>query len=333
MELIFDLGPISLKKPLIRLLKSVETKPEINNSFLFGNFSKNKQLDFSKFLLEKMGCDFRYARLDISEHPFTINFHPTDVRLTTAIQQSSLMYNIFSTIHEGGHGLYDLGLPKKLFGSPICEPVSVGIHESQSRLWETCLGHGLPFWQYFFPILKEKFPKLKNVSLKQFYAGINKVNPGPVRVEADEVTYNLHIIIRFEIEKALIEGSLSPKDVPEVWNDKMRQYLNVDIKNDSKGCLQDIHWSLGYFGYFPTYTLGNLFAAQLFTTIKKQTPDWEKTILKGDLLFLKEWLHKNIYQYGKRYSSKALIKKATGQNLTSKYFVKYLQDKYRGIYK
>jgi carboxypeptidase Taq len=196
-------------------------------------------------------------------------------------------------------------------------------------LWETQLGQSLPFWQYFFPLLKKEFPDaLGKISLKQFYAAINKVEPGPIRIEADEVTYNLHIIIRFEIEKALIDGTLAVKDLPEVWNSKMKQYLNVVVKNNAEGCLQDIHWSMGAFGYFPTYTLGNLYAAQLFATLKKQHPNWEKEVVQGDLMFIKQWLSKNIYQYGKRYSSRALIKKITGEQLTANYFIKYLHNKY-----
>ncbi len=323
-----------LKEPLVNLLKLIAAKPKPNDGYLFGSFAKDKQLSFSKLLLEKMGFDLSCGRLDLSAHPSTIGLHPTDVRLTTAIHPSSLMSNIYSTIHEVGHGLYELGLPKDLYGSPLCETISLGVHESQSRLWEAQLGHGLPFWQYFFPELKKEFPSvLETISLEQFYTAINKVIPGAIRTEADEISYNLHIILRFEIEKSLIEGTLAINDIPEAWNSKMQQYLNVKVKNNAEGCLQDIHWSMGAFGYFPTYTLGNLYAAQLFATIKKQYPNWKNKVAQGSFMFIKEWLNTNIFRYGKRYSSQELVKKATDNQLAVSCFIKYLYDKYKKIYK
>ncbi|MFA6420587.1 MAG: carboxypeptidase M32 [archaeon] len=321
---------LSIKEPLMNLLALAAKKPKVNDDFLFGSFNKDKQLGLSHLLLKKMGYDLNCGRLDLTIHPFTINFHPTDVRLATAIHPLSLMSNIFATIHEAGHGIYELGLPKEQFGSPLCEAISSGVHESQSRLWETQLGQCLPFWHYFFPLLKKEFPRaLNKVTLKKFLAAINKVTPGPIRIEADEVSYNLHIILRFEIEKALIEGTLLVKDLPEVWNSKMKEYLNVVVKNNVEGCLQDIHWSMGAFGYFPTYALGNLYAAQFFETFKKQHPNWEKEVASGNLIPIKQWLHKNIYQYGKLYSSQALIKKITGSKLTTSYFIEHLYARYQ----
>jgi carboxypeptidase Taq len=328
-ELLFSV----MKPAMLNFLRRIIAKPKINNNYLYGSFSKNKQLDFSHLVLKKIGYDFESGRLDLSVHPFTTSFHPTDVRLTTAIHPKSLMSSISATIHEGGHGLYELGLQEKLFGSPLCEAVSSGIHESQSRLWETQLGQSVQFWQHFYPLLKKTFPRtLGKISLKQFYMAINRIEPGPIRIEADEITYNLHVILRFEIEKALIEGTLAVKDIPETWNNKMKQYLNVTVKSDTEGCLQDIHWAIGAFGYFPTYVLGNLYAAQLFAAIKKQYPNWEKDIVQGNFLFIKQWLYKNIYRYGKQYTSSMLIKKITGSRLEANYFIEYLNEKYQKIF-
>ncbi len=324
-----------LKTSLTQLLKAISARPAPDQSFLYGNdsFSKEKQLEFSHVLLKAMGFDPKTSRLDQTMHPFCAMLHPTDTRMTTHLDTNYVMSNIFSVIHEGGHGLYGLGFKEENFGSPLAQSISLGYDESQSRLWETRIGRSLSFWQHFLPLLKQVFPeKLSAVSLDAFYRAINLVKASLIRVEADEVTYSLHVIVRFEIEKALLEGSLRVKDLPEVWNAKMQEYLGVVPKTNSEGCLQDIHWAMGGLGYFPTYTLGNLYASQIFATFEKSHTDWQAKVAKGELGFIREWLHQNIHQYGKQYTAAEMIMRISGQPLSEKPFVAYLEHKYKHLY-
>ena len=247
------------------LAKVMQASVQPDTSFLTQSFHTGRQLEFSRHVLEAMGYQFERGRLDLSAHPFTTSFHPTDVRLTTRVFERDLPSCLFSCIHEGGHGLYDQGLSPDHYGTPLGEPVSLGIHESQSRLWENCIGRSLPFWRHFYPLLQQTFSdQLGSVSLEQFYAAINKVQPSLIRVEADELTYNFHIMLRFEIELDLIEGRLTVEELPAIWNQKMKEYLGVVPDRDADGVLQDVHWSFGAFGYFPTYTLGNIYASMLY---------------------------------------------------------------------
>jgi carboxypeptidase Taq len=320
-----------LRNTLIPLIKKA-AKRKINDDFLFGKWSDSKQIAFSFKILDAMGYDKNKGRIDFSSHPFSSSCHPNDSRVTTRIHEDSLMSNIFVILHEGGHSLYEMGLPIDQYGTPLGEARSLGIHESQSRWWETYIGMSKPFWQYFLPQLQSLFKgKLSDISLEQFYRAINIVEPSLVRVEADELTYPMHIILRFELEKALIEGSLSVRDLPEVWNEKMSKYLGITPKTNREGCLQDIHWAMGAFGYFPTYTLGNLYAAHLFEAFAHQHPDWKHRVAAGELSFIREWLHDKIYQYGRRYSTKELLKKATGTPFTADAYLSYLQDKYTSL--
>lgn len=323
----------TLEKDLTSLLKKIAVAPQIDDSLLFGNFDHKKQLEFSLALLNDMGYVRTKGRLDISTHPFSISLHPTDSRITTRIHASSLMSNIGSVLHEAGHALYEMGLPIEQFGSPLGQPISYGIHESQSRWWETRIGQSKSFWQHYLPILKQYFPEqLEGATLDGFYAAINKVEPSLIRVEADEVTYPLHIILRFNLEKALIEGSLAVRDIPEMWNAKMQELIGLTPQNNSEGCLQDIHWSLGSFGYFPSYTLGNAYASHLFLAFEKQFADWRARLENGELLFIKSWLNESVHQYGRQYSPLELMQKVTGQPFNSKAYVDYLKTKYSQIY-
>ncbi len=323
-----------LKPPIVDLVSKIASEPTINNKFLLGKFSANKQMEFIKVVMSAMGLNTSFDRLDFSSHPFSLALHPSDSRMTTRIHPKMLMESILSAIHEGGHSLYEMGLPQEHYGSPLCQHVSLGIHESQSRWWETLIGRSRPFWEHFFPIIKPLFSgKLKDVTLNTFYRGINKVEPGPIRIEADEVSYNLHIVVRFELECLLMDGSLSIRDLPDAWNEKMQQYLGVTPKNNAEGCLQDIHWAFGLIGYFPTYTLGNLYASQFFSTFEEKFPSWGKSVAKGDLLFVKEWLNTNIHRHGKKYSASQLAKHVTGKTLSSQHFIDYLTAKYSEIYK
>ncbi len=323
----------SLRQALTPLLKKIENKP-VNNEFLHGKWDHMKQIAFGKQILNQMGFPLKYGRLDESVHPFSSASHPTDSRITTRIHPTSLMSNIFAVLHEAGHGLYEMGLPTEWYGTPLGDSRSLGVHESQSRWWETRIGMSRPFWKYFFPILQETFKgAIKDVSFDAFYQAINKVNPSFIRIEADELTYPLHVILRFEIERGLIEGSIKIREIPEIWNSKMKEYLGITPSTYEEGCLQDIHWSMGGIGYFPTYTLGNIYASHLFETFQSENPSWEKKIENGELIFVKDWLGEKIHRHGKFYGSKELIEQASGKELSSKAYLDYLSTKFTKLYK
>lgn len=316
-----------LRVSLTDLLKRIMKKKEVDDSFLWGKFSHEKQMAFNEILMDALCYDRNRGRLDLAEHPFSSSSHPTDCRITTRIHLPYLMSNIRSVMHEVGHALYEMGLPHDAFGTPLGESVSLGIHESQSRWWETRIGLSKAFWKTYLPPLKEHFKgKLNGVSLDTFARGINKVHPSMIRVEADEVTYSLHVILRFELEKALIEGSLKCKDIPDAWNSKMQEMLGITPKNDAEGCLQDVHWSMGAIGYFPTYSLGNLYMAQFFEAFEKEFPTWESRM--NDLSYMKDWLATNIHRHGRRYSGKELVKRVTGKKFSAAPFVSYLEKKF-----
>lgn len=323
----------NLRKSLVSLLKKIKASKQIDDRFLYGKFDIKKQMEVGYVMMDAIGYDRTKGRLDISAHPFSSSSHPTDSRITTRIHPSSLISHLSVVLHECGHSLYEMGLPEEHYGSPLGESVSLGLHESQSRWWETRIGQSKPFWNHFLPLLKKTYPKdLKDISLDKFYKAVNKVEPSFIRVDADEVTYGLHVILRFELEKALIEGSLSVSEIPEAWNAKMQELLGILPKNHAEGCLQDIHWSMGAFGYFPTYSLGNLYASHLFEAFEKQHPNWQKRIENGELLFIKEWLNKNVHHYGRQYNSKELLKRVTGKEFTPNAYIRYLNNKYKDIY-
>ncbi len=316
-----------------RLLKKI-APIQTDDSFLFDDYPKETQLSFSKEILTAMGYDFHHGRLDLSTHPFSTSFHPTDSRITTRIQENNIFSCLATVLHEGGHSLYEMGLPQEHYGSPLGEAVSLGIHESQSRWWETRIGLSRPFWKYLLPKLKQIAPSttFQEVDFETFYKAINKVEPSFIRVEADEVTYPLHVILRFELEKALVEGSLKVKEVPEAWNHKMEELLGICPKTDTEGCLQDVHWSMGAIGYFPTYALGNIYAAQFFNAFAKEFPTWESRVEQGELLFIKDWLQRNIFCHGRRWRSIELIERVSGQSFSEKDYASYLEDKYLALY-
>ena len=323
----------SLKIAVNALLARIAKKKQLDDSFIQGTFSHEKQIAFCKKILTDIGFDFQYGRLDFSTHPFSSASHPTDSRITTRIHKTSLVNCISTVLHEAGHALYEMGLPQEYYGSPLCEAVSLGIHESQSRFFETRIGQSKPFWKPYFPLLSKEFPeKLQDISLEMFYNAINKVEASLIRVDADEVTYSLHVILRFEIEKGLIEGSIKVKDIPKIWKQKMKDLLGVEPKNDTEGCLQDIHWAMGGFGYFPTYTLGNLYAAHLFEAFALKHKDFEARMEKGDFTFIRNWLHDNIHKQGKRFSSQDLLKNVTGKEFSADAYIRYLDQKYEAIY-
>jgi carboxypeptidase Taq len=321
-----------LKTALTSLVKTIQSKPPVNRECLKGEFNSELQMQFGKKILKAMGFTPEDSRLDLSVHPFCTPIHPLDTRMTTRTHHDDIMSNILSVVHEGGHGLYNKGLNIEQFGSPLGEQSSLGIDESQSRWWETRIARTKPFWTHFLPLLQRDFPQLQKAHLDQFYSAINEVRPSFIRVEADEVTYSLHVIIRFEIEKALTEGSLKVKDLPAVWNQKMQDYLGITPSKDSEGCLQDIHWAFGHVGYFPTYVLGNLYAAQFFHAFEKAHSDWQSRVAKGELGFIREWLRTNIHQYGRQYTPEELVMRISGKQLEETDYVNYLNGKYKEIY-
>lgn len=323
----------SLESTLSALLKKVAAAPQVDDRALFGDFDHKKQLEFGLLILNDMGYVRTKGRLDISTHPFSTSLHPTDTRITTRIHANSLMSNICSVMHECGHALYDMGMPLDQYGSPLCQPISYGIHESQSRWWETRIGKSRPFWEHYLPQLKQHFPgAIDQMSLDSFYKAINKVQPSFIRVEADELSYPLHVILRFQLERDLIGGSLNVREIPEAWNAKMQELIGLTPHNNSEGCLQDVHWSLGSFGYFPSYAIGNAYASHLFSAFAEQNPDWEKRLATGDLSFVKTWLNENVHQYGRQYSALELMQKVTNKPFSSKAYIDYLTDKYSDIY-
>ena len=324
-----------LRSGLVPLLKRITASPvNIDDGFLYHAYAAGRQLEFGRLVLTAMGYDFERGRLDVSAHPFTTSFHPTDVRVTTRVFEQELPSCLFSCIHEGGHGLYEQGLDPRHYGTPLGDSVSLGIHESQSRLWENCVGRSRPFWRFFYPILQQTFPhQLKEIDLDHFHAGINRVKPSLIRVEADELTYNLHIMLRVEIERALIEDRLQPDALPEIWRDKMRQYLGIEPERDADGVLQDVHWSMGSFGYFPTYTLGNLYAVQFYEQAKRDIPGLEDAIASGELTMLRRWLEQKVHRWGRTFPPDRLVERVTGSTLQPEPFLRYLEEKYRRLYR
>ena len=322
-----------LQPQLTVLLEEIKNKPQVDSSFLHLHFDKDSQWKFGMEILKRMQFDFEAGRQDISEHPFTINFNNADVRVTTRIDENDFGNMAWSCIHEGGHALYEQGLPGEQYGLPLGEYCSLSIHESQSRLWENNVGRALPFWQHNFSLIKTFFSKqLNNIPIDEFYKAINKVQPSLIRTEADELTYHFHVMIRYEIEKMLIEGSIKTKDIPAYWNEHYKKYLGIIVADDKSGCLQDVHWSHGSFGYFATYSLGSLYAAQLYAAIVKENASIEKEIAEGNNNSLLQWLNKNIYQHGKYYTSEELCFKATGETLNSTHFIRYATKKFAHIY-
>ncbi len=322
-----------LKDAIVTLVDKIgQSHFHPDDSIFKKTFSAAEQESFSRFVLEKMGYDFDAGRLDVSTHPFTINFNNHDVRITTRYLENEFRSALFSCVHEGGHALYEQGIPDSLFGTGLDQGISMGVHESQSRFWENLIGRSRAFWNYFLPEAQKRFTQFSGVSLDEFYRGINAVTPSLIRVEADELTYSLHIIIRYELEKQIFNGDIRASELPALWNRKYKEYLGVEPQNDAEGVLQDMHWSSGNFGYFPSYALGNLYSAQFLHAMKSDLPDIEARVAAGDLLALRSWLKEHIHAYGSVYEPGELLKRVTGEELSAKYFIDYLNEKYGGIY-
>lgn len=322
-----------LKEAIVPLVKRIQTEGrKIDTSFMERSFEPKLQEDFSFYLLGLIKFNLDAGMLKESAHPFTMGIDVNDVRITTHYYEKLLSSSIFSTLHEGGHGIYEQSIDKKFAGTPACDGTSMGIHESQSRFYENILGRDKHFWEYAYPKLVETFPEeLNDVSLDDYYLAINEAKPSLIRVEADELTYALHIMIRYEIEKGLIDGSINVDTLPDMWNAKYEEYIGIRPSNDAEGVLQDIHWADALFGYFPSYALGNAYASQ-FTNKMKDDLDIEKLLKEGNVQPINQWLKENIHQYGKTLTPKEIIMKVTGEPLNPKYLIDYLTDKYTKIY-
>ena len=320
---------------LSELLRFIATRaPEKKVNPARAGFPRENQREFLTEVVKKMGFDFNSGRIDETVHPFCSDVGAGDVRLTVRYNESDIAPGLYGAIHEAGHGLYEQGFLLKNAYTPLAEAVSLGIHESQSLLWEKRIGRSKPFWDHFYPRLQQLFPAaLSEVSLDKFFRHINDSRPSLNRVDSDEVSYGLHIIIRFELEKALLLDELALSDLPGAWNEKYKHYLGIVPPNDFEGVLQDVHWYSGAIGYFPTYLLGALFAAQIYEKFIATYPHAESEFREGNFLTLKNWLNQNIHQHGRKFSSVQLMKAVTGKEPTPEPYISYLNKKYREIYK
>jgi carboxypeptidase Taq len=322
-----------LRPQQVALIQAIAERPQVDSSFLHQPFDGQKQWDFGVEVITRFGYDWKRGRQDKAPHPFTIHFGIDDVRITTRILPDYAGSALFSTLHEAGHALYEQGIDHALARTPLARGTSLAVHESQSRMWENLVGRSLPFWEHFYPRLQDCFPeRLRNVDLETFYKGINRVEPSLIRVESDEATYNLHIMLRLELEIALMEGKLKVSELPEAWNARMKDYLGITPPNDDQGVLQDIHWANGYIGYFSTYALGNLISVQLWETIRQAMPDLDDQIRSGEFSPLLGWLRENIHRHGSKFEPQELVQQVTGSKIDPAPYVRYLKNKYGEIY-
>lgn len=323
-----------LRDKLVPLVKAVTESPnQPTNEFLFRHFPKEEQKAFSLEILKELQYDFDAGRLDTTVHPFAVAINRNDVRVTTKYDEKDFRTAVFGTIHECGHALYEQNIAEELIGTPLCDGTSMGIHESQSLFCENFVGRNYSFWKKNYSLLKEYSEgQFDNVSLDEFYKAINVAGPSLIRIEADEMTYSLHIILRYEIEKALINGEIEVKDLPQIWNDKMEEYLGIRPSHDGEGVLQDVHWAGGALGYFPSYALGYIYAAQIKNKMDEDIPNYDELLETGDFTPIKKWLNQNVHQYGKMKKPLEIIHDITGEGLNPDYLVKYLKEKYTGVY-
>ena len=322
----------TLKRTLVPVIDEIRASDaDVTTDAFEGTFDADEQKALSRDVLTDLGYDWERGRLDTSSHPFTSG-NQFDCRVTTRFDESDPLGALMSTVHEFGHAFYNLGLPREGFGTPLGESRDLSVHESQSRLWENQVGRSAAFWEFVLPTVRDHFPDV-DATPQEAYESANQVyEDNLIRVEADELTYHLHIVIRFEIERALISGDLDVEDVPETWNDKYEEYLGVRPDTDAEGCLQDIHWSHGNFGYFPTYSLGSVLATQLYDAADDDIGDLEEQIRDGEFGDLHEWLRENVHRHGARYETNDLVRRATGEDFSADHFVAYVREKYGDLY-
>jgi len=321
-----------LRSQLVPLVKKVAAAPQIDSTCLKGDFEPSKQLEFCKEIAANLGYDFSRGRMDLSPHPFMTRLSGGDIRITTRARREDLTDCLFSVIHEVGHALYELGISMQLDGNVLGGGVSSGVHESQSRLWENRVARSQAFWDFFFPKLVKAFPHFEKASKKDFYRAINKVEPGLIRVDADELTYNLHVMIRFDLECQMMEGTLKVKDLPEAWNARYASDLGVQVPDLKNGCMQDVHWFGGRLGYFQGYTIGNILSAQFYEAAERSEGSFDADFANGKFERLRLWLNRNLHQFGASRTPNDFIQSATGKSMTIKPYMNYLQQKYSTIY-
>ena len=330
LDKVFD----ELRDGIVNILKKINNSgTEISNVFEGKEFPKENQKRFCIKILKTMGFDFKSGRMDETEHPYTLDMSNKDVRITNHYYLNDFTSAMFSAIHEGGHGIYEQNIPDYLEGTGLNVAASMAIHESQSRFYENIIGRNKAFCGYLYEEAKKEFPnQFEFINEEEFYNTINKVQPSLIRTEVDELTYSIHVIIRYEIEKLLINDKIQVADLPRVWNEKYKEYLGIEPTSDKVGVLQDMHWSDGSFGYFPSYALGNLYGAQMLNEMVKDIPNIYDEIATGDLSSVYEWLKENVHEYANLYDPSDLIKRITGEELQAKYFIEYLDKKYKEIY-
>ncbi|TDI70916.1 MAG: carboxypeptidase M32 [Bacteroidetes bacterium] len=322
-----------LRNQLVPIVQTLTAEKAPDNSMLHRHFPHDAQWDFGLDVIRDFGYDFETGRQDLSAHPFTTTFSISDVRLTTRVDESFFNPAFFGTLHEAGHGMYEQGIDRALERTPLADGTSLGMHESQSRLWENLVGRSRGFWSHYYPKALHAFPDaLGGVTEEDFYRAINRVENSLIRVEADEVTYNLHIMVRFELETELVEGKIRVADLPDAWNDRIEAYLGVRPTNDAEGVLQDIHWSLGAIGYFPTYTLGNLMSTQLFDQANSDIPDLAQQISSGNFTVLLDWLRTHVHGHGRKKTASEILTDTTGTGLSVESWIQYIRRKYEDIY-
>jgi len=323
-----------LREALVPIVQAITAQEPANDTCLRRHYPEAAQLVFSEELVRQLGYDFNRGRQDKTYHPFTTTFSVGDVRITTRIREDYLGECLYSMIHEAGHAMYEQGVCVDYEGTPLASGTSAGVHESQSRLWENIVGRSHGFWEHFFPKLQAAFPEqLRNVPMDTFYRAVNKVEKSLIRTDADEVTYNLHVMLRFDFELALLEGKLAVKDLPDAWHARFKEDFGISAPDDRDGVLQDVHWYAGIIGgSFQGYTLGNILSAQLYNAALKAHPEIPNEIRQGQFGSLLGWLRKNVYQPGRKFTAPELIERVTGESMTIKPYVRYLKEKYEEIY-
>jgi carboxypeptidase Taq len=323
-----------LKRAIVPLVADIARNADaVDDRMLYRGFDPTTQLGYAVDVVTKLGYDLERGRQDISTHPFSTSFGPGDVRITTRVSRDFFNECLFGSIHESGHAMYNQGIGDDIDRTPLWGGASPGVHESQSRLWENLVGRSHPFWKHFFPSLRNRFPEqLRGVDDEAFFKAVNKSYPSLIRVEADEVTYNLHVLLRFELENEMLEGKLKVKDLPEAWNSRIQSYLGINVPNDREGALQDIHWSSVSFGVFPSYTLGNLIGAQLMEKIRTDLKDLDGLIEAGQFAPLLGWLCRNVHRHGRKFTPNELLERATGKPLSAGPWIAYVREKFGALY-
>ena len=323
-----------LREQLVPIVKAIRSHPTADDTFLRRHFPEAQQMKFAEEVVRQLGYDFNRGRIDKTHHPFMTKFSLGDVRITTRVKEDYLGETLFSNVHEAGHAMYEQGIDMGLEGLPLAGGISSGVHESQSRTWENLVGRSRGFWEYFYPRIQAEFPEqLKGITMDQFYRGINKVEPSLIRTDADEVTYNLHVMMRFDFELQMLEGSLSVRDLPEAWHERFEKDFGITPAEEKNGAMQDVHWFGGFIGgSFQGYTLGNILSAQFFSAALKAHPEIPEEMKQGQFSTLHDWLKQNLYRHGRKFTAVEIVQRATGGTMSIDPYIQYLKTKYGELY-